>query len=970
MLRTSIYLFATLLLLPLTVFADGRNEEVENAINRFFATYKHDYVTGMPVGMTDYVLNDSARTLDIYGSEGFASQSFTPKAIDDIYSQLERVLPIPYNTYKITIYGFNKEISQLVPNLYSAAADTSRMWGERNHEGNGWTKNASRPIDITRGLEGRHLAIWPSHGRYYDHKSGKWLWQRPNLYCTTEDLFTRSFVVPFLFPMLENAGAIVYTPRERDHHNREYIVDNDAQNLSQSGQYQEINSATMPFEDCAAPGFCQIREYYVDGQNPHVEGTARKAYVTNNAREASTCWWIPEIQETGDYAVYVTYPTLPNSVPDATYTIHHGNIATNITVNQQMGGGTWVYLGTFHFNKGASIENAISLSNYSDSNYRGVVTADAIRIGGGMGNVAREGKLSGLPRYLEGARYYALWAGMPEYTYNTKDNRNDYGDDINVRSNALNHLAGGSIYMPDTMGLNVPLELSLAVHSDAGYKSTDAIIGTLAIYTLLGDKGNTLLQSGVSRMSSSDFAAIMQNDVCRDLSYGLGRAWTQRELYNRNYSECRKPEVPSMILETLSHQNFTDMRYGHDPVFKFMISRAMYKAITRFIATQHQQDYVIAPLPIQKFSAEVTEQGARLSWQPRIDELEPTAEADSYIIYTRREGEDFDNGQLVIGKTSIDVKIEPDVLYSFKVTACNEGGESFPSEILSVYKASNERANMIVVNGFTRLSAPAIIETPDSLGFDLAADVGVPYINTSAYCGLQTGFDRSKIGQETAGGLGFSGSELEGVVIAGNNFDYASMHATAIRRANPNISISSCSAESVATGSTPLRKYQMADIILGLQKDDGQSSILPYKTFTPEMQTALSQYSEAGGKLIISGAYVGSDMMAENEQAFTASCLKYRGVANTIASPVMLGNTPMDLVSQHNATRYASPYVDIIAPEGNAKPFVVYQTGECAGVVSASDKKKSIVLAFPFEAIRTAANRTSLMKQMLDILAK
>ena len=31
-------------------------------------------------------------------------------------------------------------------------------------------------------------------------------------FCTTEDLFTQSFVIPYIIPMLENAGAIVYTP--------------------------------------------------------------------------------------------------------------------------------------------------------------------------------------------------------------------------------------------------------------------------------------------------------------------------------------------------------------------------------------------------------------------------------------------------------------------------------------------------------------------------------------------------------------------------------------------------------------------------------------------------------------------------------------------------------------------------------------------------------------------------------------
>ena len=79
-----------------------------------------------------------------------------------------------------------------------------------------WVKNMSRPNKIENGLDGRHLAIWASHGRYYSPAQSIWKWQRVNLFGTNEDLFSQTFVVPYLIPMLENAGAVVWTPRERD----------------------------------------------------------------------------------------------------------------------------------------------------------------------------------------------------------------------------------------------------------------------------------------------------------------------------------------------------------------------------------------------------------------------------------------------------------------------------------------------------------------------------------------------------------------------------------------------------------------------------------------------------------------------------------------------------------------------------------------------------------------------------------
>ena len=59
-----------------------------------------------------------------------------------------------------------------------------------------------------------------------------------------------------------------------------------------------------------------------------------------------------------------------------------------------------------------------------------------------------------------------------------------------------------------------------------------------------------------------------------------------RDLYDRNYSETRLPIVPSAILETMSHQNFGDMRYGQDPNFRFTLARSIYKTLLRYI-TQH-----------------------------------------------------------------------------------------------------------------------------------------------------------------------------------------------------------------------------------------------------------------------------------------------------------------------------------------------------------------------------------------------
>ena len=87
--------------------------------------------------------------------------------------------------------------------------------------------NVSKAYHPTLGLANRHIALWASHGLYFNQKESRWIWQRARLFQTVEDIYTESYVLPFLVPMLENAGATVLMPRERDINPHELIIDND-----------------------------------------------------------------------------------------------------------------------------------------------------------------------------------------------------------------------------------------------------------------------------------------------------------------------------------------------------------------------------------------------------------------------------------------------------------------------------------------------------------------------------------------------------------------------------------------------------------------------------------------------------------------------------------------------------------------------------------------------------------------------
>ncbi|MDD7318127.1 MAG: fibronectin type III domain-containing protein [Prevotella sp.] len=835
-------------------------------------------------------------------------------------------------------------------------------WGVE-YTGEQWVKNISKPIRIEEGLENRHLSVTPSHGRYYDSGKDRWKWQRPELFCTTEDLFTQTIVIPYLIPMLENAGATVFTSRERDWQRNEVVIDND--DIRQQPQYTETNGYRT-WQDAGVNGFASRKKEYINGENPFLDGTVRMAR-TSNRKNQSYITYKPNIPKEGRYAVYVSYATTNNSVDDAEYIVYHKGVKTVFHVNQKMGGGTWVYLGTFGFEQGCSSRNCVVVTNVSDKN--GVVTSDAIRFGGGMGNIKRAGMTSGLPRCLEGARYNAQWSGAPNNVYNAKEGQDDYTDDINTRSRMTNWLAGGSCYVPNMTGLKVPLELSLAVHSDAGYHNDySSVFGTLTICTT--DYHGGVLNSGISRNYSKDFAMSLLYDSQRDLSNVFG-SWTARKLYDRNYSESRLPEVPSAILETLSHQSFPDMKYGQDPNFKFVFARSIYKTILRFVADMHNTSYVVQPLAPTDFNIRFIDNNkVRLSWNPVNDPQESSAKPTSYMLYTSLSGNEFDNGQPVRG-TSCQMELQPNIVYSFRVTAVNKGGESFPTEQLSAVYNEGATRTVMIVNGFHRLSSPAVHETIGEQGFDMNADPGVTYGPTAGWCGEQTTFDKSGIGMTSSSGLGFSGNELQGKFIAGNDFNYTTTHAEAIM-ATGKYNVASCSSKAVENGEVNLDDYYCVDLILGLEKDDGHS-LVQYKSFSKKMQHLLREYTRSGGRLFVSGSYIASDMTSESERDFLSDVLKvsYNGETPSRYYTDITGmGTSFDIYRTINEDHYAATSPDVIHPIGSAFCALLYGDGRSAGVAYDGRDYKSFVIGFPFECIKSHSKRNAVMRGILSFLMK
>jgi hypothetical protein len=525
------------------------------------------------------------------------------------------------------------------------------------------------------------------------------------------------------------------------------------------------------------------------------------------------------------------------------------------------------------------------------------------------------------------------------------------------------------VYNPTEEGLGVPFEMSLAIHSDAGVSKQDEQIGTLGIYTT--DFNDGKLNAGTSRMASRDLADLMLTQIKSDVQATFGQAWTRRGLWDRNYSETRLPGVPSAIVEMLSHQNFADMRYGHDPVFKFTVGRAIYKATLKFISEQHGRDYVVQPLPVSHFAiSRRADDEFLLTWKAENDPTEPTAKPKEYIVYTAEGNNAFDNG-VRVKDCHHTAKLKPGEVYSFRVSAVNAGGESFPSETLTAYKAPNEKACVLIVNGFHRLSGPAQVNTATTAAFDIEQDPGVAYMSNQSYCGAQLVTDRAQAGRDGETGLGYSGSELEGLKIAGNTLDYPYTHGRAIAAAG-GYSFTSCCNEAIEDGTISLTDYKLVDYICGLEKDS-PANMRFSKSFTQQMQQALTAYCATGGGLMVSGAYIGSDMTATDAQReWTAGTLRYsctgRLTDKNISEVDGMG-MKLSVPRTVNERVYAVTTADCLLPVGDAFTAMVYGNGESAATAY-DGNYRVFAMGFPFECIEQESGRNTLMAAVLRFLQK
>lgn len=894
-----------------------------------------------------------------------ASISLTPEEIATLKESV-RTWVGGAPTAQVNIISDDKELEEWVTALYKKR-DKKLQYKVASAK-YPLVHNISQPYSAQQGLDGKHIALWGSHGIYYVQAYRMWKWQRARLWTTIEDLYTSSYTMPFLVPMLENAGAVVLQPRERDTQLHEVIVDD-----------SQLSSGIMPNEGA---GWGKPVKPLLEGDNPFEMGGY--STVKNQAR------YTPNLPEAGEYAVYVSYKSLPKSNPQAEYTVIHRGVATTYHVNQQMGGGTWIYLGTFDF--GTDVN-----SNYVTLTHKGkhITTTDAIKFGGGWGSVARYphpeigdddfytkkdthsqeevtdstrhkemqvfATTSGYPRYIEGARYWLQYAGIPDSVYNYTGSKNDYTDDFSCRGRWVNYLAGGSAAYPDGPGLNIPVNMSVAFHSDAGCYPTDKLVGTFMFYTLYDDDKETTYPAGGDRICNRDYADYIQTQIVEDIRHTMMPTWQKRHLMHKSMSETRNPKVPSTIIELLSHHNYYDMTFGLDPKFKFIVSRAIYKGMLRFIHQTTGTPYVVQPLPVQQMNVSYANNDTlNIRWAERVDRLEPTATPTYYILYTRtsqlKDGEwvtsDWDNG-VRVNTPDAAIAIQRGVKYDFMVRAGNNGGVSLPSETLSAYIAPDHNNDLaLIINGFHRVDAPEMFGIDSITGGVVPGSYAVSYGKEISFLGEQFDYDRTNMWESDDDcGFGMCYADKQKEVNIGNTFDYPSMHGKVLAQ----MGLSYVSSSIDAIGS--LAPYTLVDIIMGKQKGEKNDTI---GCIPMHLREAINAYTHQGGKILLTGSYIASDMRHTCDTAFTHNVLHYRYKTEK-ASTCGRINFQYNILPTQQYEYYTKPNPQVIECEwpdgiepmtGGVRIARYDDTYVNAGVAYQDDNNRMIILPFMIESVK------------------
>jgi len=731
-------------------------------------------------------------------------------------------------------------------------------------------------------LSGKTVYVSAGHGWEWDYDGrcdcDRWKTQRPVYQEFIEDHNNAEAVNQYLLQYLWNAGAQVWPVRERDMNSAEVVVDNDNP-ISGTGYLETGTWATE-----SGTGYAGGDYHWAATDTP-----------------TATAVWTTTLPADGEYAVYIWYRPGSDRAPDARYTVHHSGGETTVIVNQQHHGLTWHYIGTYGFRAGE--EARIALTNQSSVAGR-VVVADAVRFGGGTFD-----DLTGIQTDATGPPNKPWWEMAAYYYVQRMGMSQQMPGDVTARPiyARWEHAGTGddSIYVSwHTNGWN----------------------GTVRGTETYAHNSETLTRTE----GSLELRHAIHTEVVNDIRAGWDPTWTDRGEKVKNLGELRllwdedeSVRMPGALTEIAFHDNPDDADALKEPAFQLLAARALYQGIVKYFEQRDGLDLPLLPEPPTHLAVQNVGSGqARISWRPSpTDTVGLVGDAATgYRVYTSTDGLGWSN-RVVVTETTVCTLtgLSPGQLLFVRVTAANDGGESFTTETLGVRVGDD--AGVLLANGFDRLNRTMLVPETDPV----------------------------------------EGYNLRMFLSRMNRYDYAIQHGQVI-----SYPFDSASNKAVQAGMVSLGDYALVDWILGEES-------APDETLDAKERALLEAFLDGGGALFLSGTEVGWHLdHLEGDPDFYNSVLRADYVgddAETYEVNPVTGSIFEGLASfQFDAQgMYDADYPDELAPINGSVAALTYNTGMTAAIQYADGCERLAYFGFPFETI-WPDQRPAVMARVLDFL--
>jgi hypothetical protein len=554
-------------------------------------------------------------------------------------------------------------------------------------------------------------------------------------------------------------------------------------------------------------------------------------------------------------------------------------------------------------------KGAVILDNQSNLSVGSTVSADAVRFGGGMGNVSRFNNISGLGRWEEGTKYYAQFGGAPKLIFHYDDAGTDLSQDI-----AANY------WWSDSLHQNGEDCALVRFHTNAG-----------------GGTG-TVTFANSEHPESVSLQNKVHDEMINDIQKDYDPSWVNRGKKANAYVTF----YPNITVELGFHDlAFPDNHYLQDPKFRQLASRAIYQGIVKFFADKNGIPVQLLPEPPQCFSVRNTPSGVHLSWAPPETDTNGILgdPATGYVVYLSHDANAWDNGRETTSTLYTFTDMTPDEMYFFRVSAFNEGGESFPTKTLSSRINSIGHSNILIVDGYDRLDQDCQVKRV------LPSLAGT--VNT---------MDLRRM----------------------NGYNNIIRHALAM--AYCNLYFDSADKSAVENNLINIGDYVVVDWIFGRQGERVTDDNAVDVTFNSNLRSKITNFLLQSKKLFISGTDIGFDLDSNSDQfdpesVFFNTYLKADYVSDDLSDYVIKGNPgsifyqiPNFDLDDGNYGMYDADAPDILSLSGGSYPAMIDLSKTKIMGVQYESNFRLVYLSFPFETITDESIRNQVMSSIMNFL--